>query len=251
MSVHLGAGRWLPGPVAAGARLRLLCLPHAGAGASAYRRWGAGLPAWIGAVPVQPPGRETRLGERPYRDCRALVRDLAGEVAPTLSRPYAVFGHSLGALLAYELVRELIERGCPPPARLFVSGRKAPQLAETLPRLAGASLDELAGLLSLLGGTPPELLGDRKVLALMAPVLRADFAVNESHHYAPHAPLEVPITAFAATADARASVADVAAWGARTGAEFRLHTLHGGHFAVLEQATRVHALIAEELAPWS
>ncbi|MFC6084952.1 thioesterase II family protein [Sphaerisporangium aureirubrum] len=251
MSVHLGTSRWLPFPVAAGARLRLLCLPHAGAGASAYRQWGAGLPAWIGAVPVQLPGRETRLGERPYQDCRALVTDLAGEVEPTLSRPYAVFGHSLGALLAYELVRELIERGCPPPARLFVSGRKAPQLAETLPRLAGASLDELADLLCRLGGTPQALLGDRKALALMAPVLRADFAVNESHRYASYPPLDVPITAFAATADARASVADVAAWGARTGAEFRRHTLHGGHFAVLEQAPRVHALIAEELAPWS
>ncbi|TDC63753.1 thioesterase [Micromonospora sp. KC207] len=251
MSVPVRTSRWLPYPAAAPVRTLLLCLPHAGAGASAYRAWGAGLPSWIGVLPVQLPGRETWLGAQPYRRCEELVADLVAEVATALDRPYAVLGHSLGALLAYELVRELTARGCPPPGRLFVSGRRAPQLPETLPPLAEADLDQLADVLYQLGGTPPELLRDRQVLALMAPVLRADFAVNESHRYRSHAPLDVPITAFAATDDARASVADVAAWGARTDAGFRLHTLHGGHFAVLEQAPRVHALIVEELTLWS
>ncbi|WP_433697152.1 thioesterase II family protein [Nocardiopsis sp. CA-288880] len=231
--------------------MTLLCLPHAGAGASVYRNWGAGLPGWISAAPVQLPGRETRFRDPLRHDCQELVADLAKEVAPTLAGPYAVFGHSLGALLAYELVRELGRLGSPPPVRLFVSGRRAPQQPESPARGPDTGLDGLARFLRLLGGTPDELLADRRALALVEPMLRADFAVNENYRYVSHAPLDVPITAFAASADVRASVADVTAWGARTSAGFRLHTLHGGHFAVLGEAARVHGLIAEELAPWT
>src|SRR4051794_36920377 len=101
------------------ARRRLFCLPHAGGGAAAFRRWADGMAAAVEVVAVQPPGRETRFREPPFTDWRSLVVSLAD--ALPADRPFALFGHSLGALLAFELARELRRRGGPPPDHLFVA----------------------------------------------------------------------------------------------------------------------------------
>jgi medium-chain acyl-[acyl-carrier-protein] hydrolase len=233
------------------ARVRLFCLPHAGAGATAYRAWASGLPPHIGACPIQPPGRETRLRERPFESVGPLVAELADELTGMLDRPYAVLGHSVGALVAFELLREIRARGGSAPVHLFVAGRPAPQLPYVHPELRGMTVDQLADLLSELGGTQPEVLGDRALLAAIAPVFRADFAVNETYRYRAQAPLDVPITALGATDDPRADRAQLTAWAAQTTREFRTHLLDGGHFAVLRQPHRVHAVLARALARWA
>jgi medium-chain acyl-[acyl-carrier-protein] hydrolase len=243
------ASPWLPFGAGNGTGVRLLCLPHAGAGASTYRAWGAGLPAGITACPVQPPGREGRLWHPPYRHVTPMVADLATELRELLDSPYAIFGHSMGALVAFELAREFRRRGWPAPAHLFVAGRHAPQQPFTLTELRDIGTEDLTRLLGELGGTPPALLADPELLESIAPLLRADFSVNETYRYTEEPPLDVPITAFAATADPRATPAQLAAWRAQTSRGFATHLLPGGHFAVLQHASFVQARMAEAVAP--
>nr|WSX50173.1 thioesterase domain-containing protein [Streptomyces sp. NBC_00974] len=128
---------WLPFGAGEGAELRLLCLPHSSAGAFAYRAWGAGLPDWIGLAPVQPPGRETRRAEPPLDEVGPLAAALAEAVAASVEGPYAVFGHSTGAICAFELCRALRRIGAPLPVHLFVAGRRAPPRSRNGPRGCG------------------------------------------------------------------------------------------------------------------
>ena len=238
---------WLPFGAHPDATVRLLCLPHAGAGASAFLSWGRGLPPEIGLCPVQPPGRDRRMSEEPFTCVQPLVRELAGEVVARVASPYAIFGHSTGALAAFELVREIRRLGAPGPVHLFVAGRRAPQLPIRRSELGRLSLQELADLLRKLGGTPPDLLADRDMLAMMQPLLAADFDVNEDYQFVAQDPLDIPITAFAGTSDAGADVAMMTAWREQTTTEFAIHPLDGGHFAIFDHASTVHSAITTTL----
>src|SRR5689334_12264620 len=161
---------WIPFGATTTGQMRLLCLPHAGAGALAYRTWGAGLAPHVDVWPVQPPGREHRVRQTPYDRLEPLVTDLARDLIAVLEPPYAVFGHSVGALVAFELVRQLQRLGGPPPVHLFVAGRHAPQQPYHLKEMHEAPLDELAREIAGLGGTPATFLNDPDFLADMAPL---------------------------------------------------------------------------------
>src|SRR5580658_3914140 len=158
MSDRLVRSDWLPFGTSPDAAVRLLCVPHAGAGATVYRAWASGLARWIGVCPVQPPGREKRRHEQPLDAVGPLVELLARDVAALISPPYAVFGHSTGALCAFELIRELRRIGAPEPVHLFVAGRRAPQLPMQRTHLSDLSIEDLALALRRLGGTPEEVL---------------------------------------------------------------------------------------------
>lgn len=251
MTERLVKSQWLPFGSRQDASVRLLCLPHAGAGATVYRAWASGLPGWIGACPVQPPGREKRRSEPPFTEVRQLVGLLAPEVAASVSPPYAIFGHSAGALSSFELVRELRRIGGPEPVHLFVAGRRAPQLPMDRTPLEGRSTEELATTLRDIGGTPDEILADHDLLEMIRPMLIADFCLNESYVYSPEQALTIPVTAFAATADAGAGVSQLAAWEEQTSARFHLQTLAGGHFAIFDHAPEVLTVITESLSTWS
>ncbi|HEY3477522.1 MAG TPA: thioesterase domain-containing protein [Streptomyces sp.] len=239
---------WLPFPVPAGAETALLCLPHAGAGASSYRAWGAGLAPQVGAYPVQPPGREKRRAEAPIRDVTQYVRELAPEIIARLDGPYAVFGHSTGAICAFELVREFRRLGWAMPEHLFVAGRRAPHLPMPRHRLEDLTVEELADFLGGLGGTPPQVLADRLLLEQRQPLLGADFQVNEEYRFQEQEPLAVPITVFAATEDEWGTPDLMKGWVEHTSADFELHSLSGDHFAIFEQAAAVHDVIRARLA---
>lgn len=177
-----------------------------------------------------------------------LVSALADDLVATLADgPYAVFGHSTGAVCAFELCRTIRERGGPEPVRLFVSGRRAPHIREEPTGLENMSIEQLIEVLRRHGGTPDWALTSPGMLRMMQPLLIADFAVSEQYDYTPQPPLDVPITAFAATEDLRASVAQLMAWEQHTTRDFDLHRLTGGHFAVIERASEVHAVIGEVL----
>jgi surfactin synthase thioesterase subunit len=230
----------------------LYCLPHAGGGASAYMPWLDRIPG-VAVIPVQPPGREGRLREPAYERMAPLVEDLAAILMDSLSsgRPYAIYGHSHGALVAFELLREVRRREGPMPVRLFVSGSPAPQCgADNGPAVTAMSRAEVVDWLRRLGGTPEWLLADPSALDMVLPAILGDFTVRESYTYVEEPPLPVPITVLAATGDSRAGFEPQARWREQTTLGCEMHTYTGGHFAVFEQATATHGHIAAALRSW-
>lgn len=234
MTSALLTGRWLPFPITEGSR-RLYCLPHAGGSASAFRSW-VGRIDGVSVCPLQPPGRETRQGETPYTLMAELASSVASFILDDAPGPYAVYGHSLGALVGFEVVQEIRRRGGVMPSRLIVSGCPAPQwVTPEDPTVDVLSDSQIVSLLRSLGGTPELFLSDPRVLRMILPPIRADLTVKNTYRYAPSPPLEIPITALAAGSDARASVESMLAWRDQTVRGFRTHHFSGGHFAVLEQ----------------
>ncbi|MCW2238429.1 thioesterase II family protein [Azospirillum canadense] len=219
-------------------RHRLVCFPQAGAGASVYRDWHRHLDPCDELLAVRLPGRESRIAEPGLTAVADAVPGIMEALAPHLDRPLVLFGHSLGAALAYATARALVERGTP-PRLLAVSGRRAPH--RTPRRTPTRSLDEAAfrDRIASLGGTPPEVLACADLMELMLPMLRADFTMSDDFAEPVPTPLPVPILAFAGTEDAEVAVAEVAAWEAFAGAGFALHRLPGGHFFPHEQRARI------------
>jgi medium-chain acyl-[acyl-carrier-protein] hydrolase len=242
--------RWItrPRPVP-GARLRLFCLPHAGGGASTFREWPRLLPDSIEVCSVQLPGRETRIREQPFVEWRPLVDALAGAVAPWLDRPFAFFGHSAGALIAFELDRALRASGGPVPEHLFLSARAAPQLPRTGPTTWDLPHAALIEDLRKLGGTRDEVLANDELMQPLLQAVRADLAVTERYVFPGGDPVDAPITALAGQDDPRAQPAELEPWRRLTRGEFRLHVLPGGHFFIHTEPVRVTRIVAQELAP--
>lgn len=180
-----------------------------------------------------------------------IARQLAPEIITSVRPPYAIFGHSTGALCAFETSREIRRLDGPLPVHLFVSGRRAPSVPMVRTELAGLGVDELARLLRRLGGTPEYVLESQEMLAFLQPLLAADFQVNDMYSYRAEPRLPIPITAFAATRDHFAHADDVAGWRDETGAGYTQLVLEGSHFAIFDHAQSVLGQIAADLEPWS
>jgi medium-chain acyl-[acyl-carrier-protein] hydrolase len=196
-------------------------------------------------LPVQLPGRFTRLREAVYTDLKPLVLRIADELADEFTQPFSLFGHSMGALIAFELSRELVKRGQRPPLRLFVSARRAPQLPDLRPPMHHLPEPEFIQAVTRLQGTPREVLEHPELMALALPLLRAEFQLCETYQYVPAPPLAVPITAFAGLRDDDCPPSVVAAWSAQTDAEFQAHTCDGDHFFVQQLDEFVFSTVFE------
>lgn len=240
--------RWVrrpaPNPCA---RVRLFCFPHAGGGASIFWRWPADLPSRIEVCAVQLPGREDRIAEPHPAAAGPLVQALIAAVGPLLDLPFALFGHSLGALLAFELARGLRRLRAPEPVHLFVSGKSAPALPSPALDMSALPDGEFVRRIQELAGTPPELLADAEVRAIFLPLLRADLAICDRYVYAPEPPLGCPISAFGGTEDAHVSRDALEAWRRETRAPFSVRMMPGGHFFLQASRGQVLAAIAEDL----
>jgi medium-chain acyl-[acyl-carrier-protein] hydrolase len=249
MSAPPAPDRWIqrprPNP---GARLRLFCLPHAGGAASAFRSWAGTLPDFVEVCPVQLPGRENRMREVPFTAWEPLVAALAEAVRPYEDRPFAVFGHSTGAMLGYELARTLRAAGRPGPVHLFASARRAPQIPHVQPTTYDLPEDALIDDLRSLGGVPEEVLAHRELMQIILPLLRADLSVNETYVHPGGEPLDVPVSAYGGTRDPRATREELEAWREQTRDRFTLRTFEGDHFYLQSDPAPVLAAVAEELA---
>jgi surfactin synthase thioesterase subunit len=227
--------------------MRLLCLPYSGGSAMFYARWRRLLPSWIDVRPVEWPGRGARMDEPLATNPRALASQLAVELRAQLDAPYALFGHSLGALIAFELAHSLIDRGAPAPAILFASGAEAPAVRDggkwRLPLSDEALLQELRNL----QGTPDEALSNPELMRSALPVLRADFLMCGAYVYRPRHPLPCPVHVFGG-ADDETARESLQAWRQETSVSFTLDVLPGHHFFIHTQQAELIDLIGAALA---
>ncbi|MEV7618397.1 alpha/beta fold hydrolase [Streptomyces sp. NPDC089799] len=222
---------------------RLICFPHAGAGAAAYQEWVPLLPPQIELVAVQLPGRQNRIAEEPFTEVAPLVTVLGHALRPVLDGPYSFFGHSGGASLAYELTRALRARGARGPEQLFLSAQPAPG-ESGLARLHDLTDEELTAEVVSLGGVDPEIAEDEDVMESLLFTLRADFALWELHEHVDGPPLDLPITALTGKEDPRAPLEHVERWRDFTTGAFGTELYPGGHFYFLEEPADVVAHIA-------
>ena len=228
--------------------MRLLCLPHAGGSAMAYARWRRGLPASVEVVPVELPGRGARMDEPFARDPVRLAEALAAALRDEAVRvPYALFGHSLGALIAFELAHALIARGAPAPRMLFASGTEAPSVRDDSDWRRPRSDAELVAELRAMRGTPEEAFESAELMQAVLPVLRADFLLCGAYAHRPRPPLPCPIQALGGRDD-DVPHASLAAWARETAAGFDLALFGGGHFFLHERPEAVLELIARRLS---
>ncbi|MGK4580324.1 thioesterase II family protein [Kitasatospora sp. HPMI-4] len=228
--------------------VRLLCLPHAGGGSSAYASWAAALDDTIEVCPVELPGRQSRWRDQAFAHSEPLVDGLASAITDELDVPYALFGHSMGSLLAYELARTLRRRGLPEPRALFVSGGPAPQLPREQPGVHDRSDDVVVEKLRMLGGLPEEVYAEPELLEVLLPAIRADFSVCETYRHRPEPPLGCPVVAFAGAEDAEVPPARMEPWREQTTAGFEMHVLPGDHFFVRSSQAAVLETVQATLA---
>jgi medium-chain acyl-[acyl-carrier-protein] hydrolase len=244
-AIQLWLPYWQPRPQA---RLRLFCFPYAGGGASIFRTWSELLPSEIELCAVQLPGREKRLQERPYAQMSDLIPSLAVALQPYLVMPYALFGHSMGAFISFELARYLRHTAHHlEPAYLFVSGCRAPQLPDPDPPSYHLPQAEFIDELRRLEGTPETVLQNEELLHLLLPLLRADFSLCETYCYTDDEPLSCPISAFGGLQDHEAPRHMLAAWAKQTTDAFKLRFFAGNHFFLHKEQFSLLQAISHDL----
>lgn len=215
-------------------KLRLFCLPYSGASAMAYSRWRRSLPEWLQVRPLELPGRGMRMDEPLQRDIRRLASQLADEISAELDRPYALFGHSLGGLLALELAHALRERGLPEPLALFASATAGPARRDVSEYTVAKTDAQLIARLRELNGTPEAVLANPELMQLMLPILRADFLLCGSFTHDQRPPLPLPIHVFGGKQDS-VRAEQLLDWQLDTSRVFSLDLFEGHHFFLVEQ----------------
>lgn len=240
-------GCWLardrPNPEAT---VRLLCFPYAGGSEAVYRDWQNGLPEAIEVCPVHLPGRGARIKETPFSDLSSLVEAAAVGLVRHLDKPFAIFGHSMGAVIGFELARHFRREYRIEPVHLFVSARCSPQLTISRPwrELTDA---EFMGVLRGSEATPKEVSENPELLEMLLPVLRADFAVGQPVTFSSEPPLGCPITAFGGLLDRTTPRDCLEGWREHTSDRFLLRMLPGGHFFVNTERFSILRAIARDL----
>lgn len=226
---------------------RLYCLPYAGAGHTAYRHWRPLLSDQLELALAKLPGR----GDR-YKDPRpASIAELADQIADAIASQgphrFALFGHSMGALTAFEVARRLVQRHGLAPEALFVSGRRAPTAPGSLSKVLQLDDDGFLAHVRAMGGFPDELLAHEEAVAFFLPIIRADFVWVDQHRHQPGPPLPCPIAVFGGTNDGSAPVELLAGWSQETNAGCSTELYEGGHFFLFPHQQAVLARVQQQL----
>lgn len=235
--------RFSPAP---DAPVRLLCLPHAGGSASFFFPVARSLAPEVEVLAVQYPGRQDRRHERVVDSIPELAEHVLGVLRHLDDRPLAVFGHSMGAVLGYELALRMRDAGLPPPEHLFASGRRAPSRyrGEGVHQLSDTAL--VAKLRSM-SGTDPAVLADPEVLRMILPAVRGDYRAVETYRHSPGRTLDCPVTVLTGDSDPHVSAEEASAWAEHTTGPTDLHVLPGGHFFLVDRSADVLAILARTL----
>ena len=228
------------------AGVRLFCFPYAGGGDFIFRSWQRILSDAIEVCPVQLPGRGSRIAEPPLTEINQLIPLASEALVPHLDKPFALFGHSMGALIAFELAHYLRREYGAQPVHLFASGRCSPQtMSEPIDLKQFDS--ELPEMLRRYNGTPAEALENPELMELVLPVLRADLALCKSYRYTPKPPFSFPITAFGGLDDHGVTRPCIESWREHTTGTFALRMLPGDHFFLKASRLPLLEAISKEL----
>ncbi|WP_024646108.1 thioesterase II family protein [Pseudomonas syringae] len=218
--------------------LTLFCLPFSGASAMFYSPWRRKVPEWLNVRPLELPGRGMRMDEALQTDIVQLASQLADEISAELDKPYALFGHSLGGLLAFELAHALRDRGLPAPLALFASATAGPARRDVSEYAVAKTDEQLIARLRSLNGTSENVIGNEELMQLMLPILRADFLLCGSFVYGEREPLSVPIHVFGGKQD-RVSVEELLDWQQETCTGFSLDMFEGHHFYLVDEQAQL------------
>jgi medium-chain acyl-[acyl-carrier-protein] hydrolase len=230
------------------AKVRLFCFPYAGGGASVYRAWPDALPH-LDVCVIQPPGREARMGEAPLTRIEPMVAAAVEAMMPLLDQPFAFFGYSLGTYVAFEAARRLRALGAPLPVRLFLGACHAPQLGHRKAPIHALPDAEFLEELRKYQGTPAEILEHEELMAMLLPLLRADFAVYETYKVRDEPPLDIPFSVLGGLNDEDATRDELDAWRAHTTRAFVLRMFPGNHFFLNTERTRLLTSVLQDLGP--
>ncbi len=229
------------------AKLHLYCFPYAGGSSNIFRSWPVHVPPGVNVIPVELPGHGKRLMEKPIDDLVELVEKMGAAIGASLREPFAFYGHSMGALLAFELARFLRRHGLALPMHLFVSAHVAPHIVSQRDPIYNLPEQEFVGRLRDLDGTPPEVLDNKELRELFLPIIRSDFQVCETYNYRDSLTLDCPITAFCGEDDGDVASREMEEWRKHTLSTFQLKTIPGGHFFLHSNEERFMYILREEL----
>lgn len=226
---------------------RLICFPYAGGAAAIYQDWSNKLPSSIEVHSVQLPGHGNRLSEPLFKRIEPLVESMAEDLMPYLEGSFAFFGHSMGAIISFELAHLLSREHKPGPAHLFLSGRPSPHLTKEEPPTYDLPDPEFIEELRRMQGTPNGVLEHPELMEVLSPILRADIEICETYEYEPRPPLDCPITAFGGLQDEEVSREQLEGWRDYTTSSFTVRMFPGNHFFLHNSAPVLLRMIAQDL----
>jgi len=228
---------------------RLLCFPYGGGAASIYRDWGNKLSSSVEVHSVQLPGHGDRLREPLFKRVEPLVESMAEELMPYLEGSFAFFGHSMGAIISFELAQLLRRENKPGPSHLFLSGRPCPHRTVKEKPTYDLPEPEFIEELRRMKGTPNEVLEHPELMAVLSPILRADLEICQTYECQPRPPLDCPVTVFGGLRDEDVSREQLEGWRDYTTSSFTVRMFPGNHFFLQSSTAVLLRLIAQDLRP--
>jgi medium-chain acyl-[acyl-carrier-protein] hydrolase len=229
------------------ADLRLFCIPHAGGSGMVFRTWPQDMPDFVQVFAIELPARGRRISELPYSNLKLLVDEIAESMQPYIDRPFALFGHSFGALVGFEVARELHNHNGVPPIHLCISGAKAPEFLSNGPKIHKQPDAILINYVRSLGGTSEIVLENEEMISAVMPALRADLKMSETYIYSNSTQLDNPILVLAGESDPKVDRGSLQTWAKHTTAGFKMKLFPGNHFYLYEAQAQVLQFLGQAL----
>ncbi|MDJ0507842.1 MAG: thioesterase domain-containing protein [Crocosphaera sp.] len=225
------------------AKYRLFCFPYAGGGSNIFRRWPTQLSKMVEVCSIRLPGRERRIRETSITNLDCLLETMTPYLLPYLDKPFAFFGHSMGALISFELARYLFKNQGLCPFHLFISAYRYPKIKKSQPPMSNLPESLFIEEIRRLNGTPQAVLEEEELMKILVPILRADFSILETYVYQDYHPLNCPITVFGGLEDKRITKEELEAWSEGTQVSCSLNMFPGDHFFINSQASNMLPII--------
>jgi len=230
-------------------KITLYCLPFAGGHTLSYRDFQTNVAKTILIKPLELPGRGKRIKEPLLTSIEAMADDAFQQIIKDLNdgQLYAIYGHSMGALIGYSLTKRILNAGKLAPLHLFFSGREAPSVIDDGPPKYQLPKQEFINYISEIGGIPAGFLGDAELMDFFEPILRADFQAIETYNYQPTSPFDIPITILHGLADTEVAQPDLLPWQQESHQPIAIKSFVGGHFFIFEQLSSLGQLFSRTL----